>query len=890
MHRTALNTAIALIVLACLILNSCHQPSLNQPSQNQYKEASQKLIPKRQLSPQSKAIKKEWFELIHRAKEGVDWRSIEYQNAMDKIERKKESFDAGDSREMGTVELADGKLIGTWQELGPTNLAGDVKRAVYRESEDRIYAISAGKTLWRGKLDGSEWEVVVDDLLFDHHILEIVTLEDGSDLIFASMDEHLFYSADGNLWSEVGGFGSLSEVKHMKVMENGEVFILSKPSQNSFVNLYKSTITNGQLDPKNYIEKFKFFILDMDDIAIATDTKQENLYALKYDNANKIIYTYFYDTDLDTLIETSAYETNLIFNYPSDEARFYVSTREFAEETYIKLTRIGRFNETYISESKFNDKNFGESWVAADEVMLESPWFDAYTILDDQETHIMGREECYYSIAGSEWQIVNPWREYYIEPENKLHIDIMQIREFKKDNQPFTLICTHGGIYYTEDITQGVKNITLDGMNNAQFYDVITIPSDGIATNLNWIIAGSQDQGWQRGRIESEEPPIVFEQMLAGDYGHLTLDEDLGIWMSYPDGEVRHYPYVLSPFNFIESDSNQWFADINYKVPRSQEQVWISPIMIHPDPAFDNTLLVAGGGINENQEGSYLIRIKKISDDAVEEFQYDQDFSFLDGEISAMEYDPNDFNKWYIATTSGQFYFTNDAGASWIKTSPTVPGIGGANEIYGTDILVSKKTPGTLYVSGSGYSNAPVFRSTDGGFTFTPFDNGLKGTTVFELDQNEKESLIFAATEMGPYVYLKATGKWYPMDGNKAPTQAYWSVDYMDEIETARYGTYGRGVWQFEINSFTANKNLANISEQVTIYPNPTAESLRIQTEFFGNISHYEVLTLAGNFIFGGEITTPQDISIPVAQLAQGAYFLRLRHKDGYIFKKFVKI
>ena len=878
MHKTALNTAIALIVLACLVLNGSDQSTFKNQS-----DQKKKLLPKKQLSPRAKQIKKEWFELIHKAEEGVDWRRIEFENAMANAASQKED---NTLREMGMVEIAGGKLIGNWQELGPTNLAGDIKRAIYSESQDRVYAISAGKTLWRGKLDGSEWEVVNDALPFDHNILEIVQLDNGSELIFASMGGQLVYSEDGNLWPNASGLGSLSEIKHMFVMKSGQVYILSKPSPNASVGLYRSKMdVDGVFDPKNYEKKFDFFTLDLDDVAIATNTGKDNLYGIKFDFEERDIYSYYWDKDLDTLVQSAKYETTIVANYPLSEARLHVSLRNIAGQSYVKFTRIGRYGTVYCSESKFLDKEFGKSWSAAEYDLEEAPWFDAYTILDDQKTHIMGREECYYSISGSDWTRINFWTEYFDDPETNLHIDIMQIKEFKKGNQKFVLICTHGGIYYSEDITQSVKNITLSGMNNAQFYDVVSIPESTGILDPNWIFAGSQDQGWQRGRIQSEEPPIEFNQILSGDYGHLHITEDFGIWMSFPEGEIKFYNNAVTFFD--EENDGRHLADVNYSITSPQKQVWISPMMLHP--SFENTVLVAGGSINPNQTGSYLIRLQKTTN-GLEDFQYSKDFSFNGGEISAMATNPNDENNWFVATSVGHFFFTTDAGNNWIQTSPIVPDINEVNALYGTDILVSKKTPGTLYVSGSGYSNAPVYKSTDGGLNFTPFDNGLDETTVFELDFNENENLIFAATEAGPYVYLKATGQWYNLAANMAPYQAYWSVEYIESIETARFGTYGRGVWDFEINSFTSNKNLDQLNDQVTIYPNPSSESIRIQTEFFGNISHYEVLTLAGNFIFGGEITTHQEISIPVSQLAQGAYLLRLRHKEGYIFKKFVKL
>ena len=33
-----------------------------------------------------------------------------------------------------------------------------------------------------------------------------------------------------------------------------------------------------------------------------------------------------------------------------------------------------------------------------------------------------------------------------------------------------------------------------------------------------------------------------------------------------------------------------------------------------------------------------------------------------------------------------------------------------------------------------------------------------------------------------------------------APDQTYWTVDYIPEINTARFGTYGRGIWDFILN------------------------------------------------------------------------------------------
>lgn len=865
MHETARNTRISLIVLACLILNGSNNPN-SKVSTNNFDSSLKHKIYKKKSSAKAKQIRKDWFEKIHNG-DVVDWRSMEYQNMLDKYKTKSE---IEEGRELGCVEIAGGKLIGKWQEMGPTNWAGDIKRVAYSEEQDRIFAISAGHTIWKGKLDGSEWQVVNDDLRFDHDILEIVVLEDGSELIFASMDGKLAYSDDGNLWSFADGLGFDADVNQMNILKTGEIFILSKPSESANVGLYKSKFTNGSIDPKNYEKQLDFQTKEISDIAIALSPNKVDLYAIRYNlNENKIL-TYKRNLSTGVIELKNSFQTSIINNYPKDKARLVVSTNPI--NNTIKLQRPGRSRNVYKST------DLGQQWLP-DNTLREEPWEDAYSILSDGQTQIMGREQCYYLKAGTNWELVNRWEDYYPDPENNLHIDIMQIKEFKKGNKKFVLICTHGGIYYTEDITQGVTNISLKGLNNTQFYDVVSIEEDP-----NWIFAGSQDQGWQRGRIGSADPPFEFLQILSGDYGHLKINEDFGLWASYPEGEIRYFRNVITFFDEDDNGTNE--ADLIVKIANPQDNIWISPIMLDPNPASGNTIIVAGGSTNENDTGSYLISIQRQNSGAFEIRQRNYDFS-NGGEVSALAIDPNDHNKWYAASSEGKFYYSLDAGESFIKVVPDVPN---SHNLYGSHILVSKNSPGTLYVCGSGYLTSSILKSTDGGLTFQDFTNELPSTTVFELATNENENLIFAATEAGPYVYLKATEKWHDLASFMAPNQPYWSVDYIESISTVRFGTYGRGVWDFKIEEFTSieNTNLAN--PEANVYPNPSSEILRIDTEFFGNISHYEVLTLEGNFIFGGEITTLQDKSIPVAQLATGAYLLRLRHKEGNIFKKFVKI
>ena len=57
--------------------------------------------------------------------------------------------------------------------------------------------------------------------------------------------------------------------------------------------------------------------------------------------------------------------------------------------------------------------------------------------------------------------------------------------------------------------------------------------------------------------------------------------------------------------------------------------------------------------------------------------------------------------------------------------------------------------------------------------------------------------MIFAATEVGPYCFSFEDGNWEDMSNDAAPEQVYWSVEYIHEIKSVRFGRYGRGIWDY---------------------------------------------------------------------------------------------
>ena len=144
----------------------------------------------------------------------------------------------------------------------------------------------------------------------------------------------------------------------------------------------------------------------------------------------------------------------------------------------------------------------------------------------------------------------------------------------------------------------------------------------------------------------------------------------------------------------------------------------------------------------------------------------------------------------------------------------------GAHYFYGSTIWASQNELGKVIIGGSGYSNNPVFISYNHGQSFQNFSDGLPNTMVFEIDGTLTDQVLFAATELGPYAYVDGEDEWINIMGFSAPDQTYWSLEYVPEIHTARFGTYGRGIWDFIIDESVNIPGDINFDDIINITDN----------------------------------------------------------------------
>ncbi len=814
-----------------------------------------------------RAKREAWFALMHPTAPGVDWRSLEYQNQLSMARQREQ---ARLLRGSGDQEiLADGQLIGKWNERGSKNQAGSVQATAFDPETEEIWVISAGGTLFKGLLDGSTWEVINQDYKMSGDLLHFIKTDTGRRLV-AIINKVIHYSDDdGKTWTPSNGLNTYDNNwggrRYPIVLDDSLQTIyylveewLPGPWKDD-VGIYRST-DHGV----NFEKVIAFGDKELNNYCL-TRIKGTQTVAMLKKADTKV--TEIYHLDPVTGIPQLAGKTTNLGLGP--------------ERANLEALRVDTVTTYYMYSSNddlFVSTNHGMDWTYISS-FEKNPWGVGMFVSEtNPDFMMMGEVECHRSLdGGMTWQVFNKWWEYYDDVEGALHADMMYFAEYKKkDGTPFFLISNHGGLNVTYDGAT-FDNLGLDGLNVGQFYDVVTDPIDEL-----YIYAGSQDQGFQRGLDLWEGDVLDFDQAISGDYGHMVFTGNgQHLWMVYPGGWVSFWDYPVSGG-----------VTAGYTVDSDDESVWIPPLVADPDPS-KNVVFMAGGAL-DGGEGSYILRLEVVNFE-IKTQQLPFDFKdYSGGEVSVLAFSPFDPNVMYAATTNGYFFTSQDKGQTWEQSLSTVPG---GQYLYGAAILPSKTDTGTIYFGGSGYSGPAMLISEDGGKTFTSMNEGLPPTLVLDLAANDDESLLFAATETGPFVFVKAEQKWHSMMGVAAPVQTYWSVEFLPLQQIVRFGTYGRGVWDFAIEEVVPVRDpiARNQVRELRIHPNPVSGQA-----ITANMAHlpqgevsWMIRDLSGQIISRGRKSAGNGMDLTLSlpdQLPAGCYLLSTEHLDQLRIGKWIKM
>ncbi len=736
---------------------------------------------KTKVSPDSKEAdadyqlkRMEWIRQMHRAAPDTDpeqmdiqTRNAKYQASQNLRYNPKHSISP---QSVIVDSVAGGRVAGSWIERGSDNICGRMITADIDFDNEIIYAASAMGNIWKAGMENTnQWTSLNDDRRFgDVRLLRSVTTSKGKRLIaVANGPVNVYYSDDGGLtWLTATGLSGPQSWGGFKraVMTSNEQTIYLCGNEWDYTNWHAITSlyrSNDQGKTFSNIGKWNYNS-DLCDVWISRNApslayflKGDSLFRIPATGTPSFLRKMTYSVDVasvGSLLLQGSVKNN-------------VTTLAVLETT----NNIGTISVS---------SNAGTSWKTTGTFDGSPFGNNSFKVLEsDPKIMAIGTSEAFISRDnGATWDHTNGWGEYYGDELTKLHADIDGI-DFIQDptGKELQFFSTDGGIFMSQDTLASFTNITLSGIETGQFYSVLTARQAPY-----FIYGGSQDQGYQRTQ-DSVAGFLGLYQTTSGDYGHVTSsDGGKSTWCDYP-GFAMLYANAQGPV----SDRSWNFQGSNH--------LWMPPVIA--DPQNPHAAYIAcGGAANE----SYVWHLTNdTSGITATHWSFDFSLDSSTQNVSAIAFSPLDHARSYVLTNDGLFFYSLNTGSTWVQSD-----FGNAppsHYFYGSVILPSTKNKNMLWIAGSGYSNPGVFVSADNGVSFLPIDSGLPHTMIYGLAATDDEKFLFAATDVGPYIYSVDAGIWYDMSVGHAPDMVYWSVDYIPALKTVRFGTYGRGIWDFVI-------------------------------------------------------------------------------------------
>lgn len=787
--------------------------------------------------------RQEWIDAMHQAAPGVDWREMDEQTRQDMYQERlpalQEAFKNGQLKSGVIENIADGYLTGQWIEKGSSNLAGRVHCVDVDFTNNRLFAAADGGQIFVGTIDGQNWKTISDPYRIGNiQFIRAFPNAGGTRVLASNEKVRMNYTDDmGITWKLSEGLSSYYDGYNL-------IRSVSQTDGTLYILAYKSATL--------YLFRSKDLGASFTRIVTSTGSNLSDIWTNRFgtDSLYLIDKNQVYSLQDSTAWRKSA-EVGL--NFATSE----INQVQLAGNTISSITGLYAMFRLDKSSRFYGSAPGGTGWTYRGSVDQGPFMSNSFGVSPTNLNQIAfgGIDVQYSNDGGVTWPYVNGWGDYYGDMVHKLHADIPEVEFFKKpDGKDLIYISTDGGTYMSVNQLPGVTNVSLSGLNISQYYTSYTH-----RTKTNVIYAGAQDQGFQKS-WEVSNGVVKFDQVISGDYGHIvSSDGGNSIWTDYP-GFVMYYPDA----SVSNAMSTKDFKDMNMK-----NQYWMPPLMA--DPYFPERVYLAGGTSTTGAHLWYL----KYSTSGITYSELPTDFSNGDSKvrIASMAFSPINKDYRYVLNSAGKFFTSTDQGATYTQSTNRGPD---SHYFYGNSIVPSPRDINTIWLAGSGYSGSPVWVSHNGGHTFQAMNKGLKNSLIFEMTCNTDGSMLFAASEVGPWVYIVAKDMWYDLSGLSAPQQTYWGVDYIPALRTARFSTYGRGIWDFKIGTFSGVEDIvADSGISVSVYPNPCQERLFVSVD---NMNQSELLitllTLDGKTIKTERPASGSTVEVDMSGLPAGVYLV----------------
>jgi len=302
-----------------------------------------------------------------------------------------------------------------------------------------------------------------------------------------------------------------------------------------------------------------------------------------------------------------------------------------------------------------------------------------------------------------------------------------------------------------------------------------------------WLIGGTQDNGTDRWTGSAD-----FDHVADGDGGYVCVNHDDPL-------TVFHTYYDMSP---EVSSTGGGFGSWTYippPVPAGEGSAFYPPMRC--SETNGGTMAVGGGAVYiTTNNGSTYTRL-----------------AFPGSEIASAICVP-DSNNVYVGTGDGNIYHSSYAGAVWSSLSA----LNTPRAANVSDLFVDPANPNRIWVTYSTSGGGLVYRSDDGGITWTVCSAGLPNLSANAVEVDSRNpSRVWVAIDCGVYQSLDAGATWADF-ANGLPNAYIGDLLFHPHAWVLRAATRNRGLWQIPVDGWMTEP-VCGVQWNGTLTPNQTA-------------------------------------------------------------------
>ncbi|MFM7670986.1 MAG: T9SS type A sorting domain-containing protein [Bacteroidota bacterium] len=425
---------------------------------------------------------------------------------------------------------------------------------------------------------------------------------------------------------------------------------------------------------------------------------------------------------------------------------------------------------------------------------------------NDQEVIIGGLDNYKTIDGGTTWSKISIWAG---TSGQYVHADQHNIQWWDGGNK--LMFTCDGGVHFSSNRGSTIRDRN-KGLRLKQFYGVAIHPLE-----TNYFLAGAQDNGVHRLNHVGLDSSV---EVNGGDGCYTAIDQD--------EPQYQFGSYVYNVYRRTTNNGQTWSTPVNSQSTGRFVNPW-------DYDNLNNRLYACNSAGNflrwENPQTGNTTTVVSVGD-------------FAGQNVSAVHVSPYTANRVYFGMGAGRIVRADDAHTA----APTTTVITPAGATGYVNCIVTGSSDQNLLAIYSNYNINNVWRSTDGGATWTACDGNLPNMPVrWALFHPDSDTRAFIATETGVWDTDLLNGTSTIWEANNTfPNVRTDQIKYRASDRLIAAGTHGRGIFTATVPA-PSGYTFSSPAPAVAVCPAPTNMSVTLSTIVAGGFTNPISLSATGN-------------------------------------------